>query len=317
MNHKYFQNLLYLSFTGEISDKLREELKTHLLTCSTCRNEQEQLGFIKEHLYAGKADEIPDNFLADARMELKRKLIKESRKGNKLIEFPEKIKEFFSVNYKYVINGAVCAAAGIVAGFLLFKQPVPETAFTENISAASEIPGDVSYIRNIHLIDVDPGDDKIEFSFEAVTNVRMSGSVSDEKMRSILMYAVMNGKNPGVRLNSLNALNAAVSGSYDNEIKDAIISAVKYDDNPGVRREALKVLKNFPFDQDVKRAYLFSILNDTSSAIRIEAINELIESSNKGTSLSSEDKNLFRDKLLDDDNSYIRMRAKAVLEEYN
>lgn len=317
MNHKYFTNLLYLSFTGEISDEQKEELKVHTLTCNICRKELEQLGFLEEYLSVKKAEKIPDNFLADARMELNKKLKVESKREDKLIEFIEKIKEFFSINYKYVINGAVCTAAGIIIGFLMFKESAPEIPAAQDISSFSEIPGDISYIRNIHLIDVDPADDNIEFSFEAVRNVRMSGSVSDEKMRSILMYAVMNGNNPGVRLNSLNVLNTAVNGSYDNEIKDAIISAVKYDDNPGVRREALKVLKNFPFDQDVKRAYLYAILNDTSSGIRIEAINELIESADKGTSLSAEEKELFSERLLEDDNSYIRLRAKTVLEEYN
>jgi len=317
MNHKYFSDLVYLSFTGEISDKLREELKVHMLTCSTCRKESEQLEFLEKYLSAKKTEKVSGTLLADARNELNQKLRIAGKKEDKLSELIEKIREFFSINYKYVLNGAICTAAGIVIGFLLFKGSAPEIPAAQNISSVSEIPGDVSYIRNIHLIDVNPADDNIEFSFEAVRNVRMSGSVSDEKMRSVLMYAVMNGNNPGVRLNSLNALNSAVNISYDNEIKDAIISAVKYDDNPGVRREALKVLKNLPFDQDIKRAYLYAILNDTSSGIRIEAINELIESANKGTSLSSEEKELFRERLLEDDNGYIRLRAKTVLEEYN
>ncbi len=317
MNHKYFSDLVYLSFTGEISDKLREELKVHMLTCSTCRKESEQLEFLEKYLSAKKTEKVSGTLLADARNELNQKLRIAGKKEDKLSELIEKIREFFSINYKYVLNGAICTAAGIVIGFLLFKGSAPEIPAAQNISSVSEIPGDVSYIRNIHLIDVNPADDNIEFSFEAVRNVRMSGSVSDEKMRSVLMYAVMNGNNPGVRLNSLNALNSAVNISYDNEIKDAIISAVKYDDNPGVRREALKVLKNLPFDQDIKRAYLYAILNDTSSGIRIEAINELIESANKGTSLSSEEKELFRERLLEDHNGYIRLRAKTVLEEYN
>jgi hypothetical protein len=53
-------------------------------------------------------------------------------------------------------------------------------------------------------------------------------------------------------------------------------------------------------------------LNDTSSALRIEAINAL---AGKGVELNKEEENLFREKLSQEDNNYIKYRAKNVLGE--
>ncbi|RPI66019.1 MAG: HEAT repeat domain-containing protein [Ignavibacteriales bacterium] len=317
MDHKKYKELLHLLFIGEITDQGREELKSHISVCTECRNEMEQFRKLEEYISAKSKVRVPDKLLQDARSDLRDRLRIEQLKQNKSLAFIEKLKAFFTVNYKYVLNGAVGIAAGVLIGFLLFKQSPEVVPEGQEISSVSDLPDDISQIRNIRLIDPHPGDDIIEFSFEAVREVRMSGSIRDEKMRSILMYAVMNGNNPGVRLNSLNVINTSAPEFFDDEIKDAIISAARYDDNPGVRREALKVMKNFPFDQDVKRSYLYVILNDTSSSMRIEAINELIEAAKKGATLSSEEKELFRDRLLKDDNSYIRLQAKTVLEEYN
>ena len=47
------------------------------------------------------------------------------------------------------------------------------------------------------------------------------------------------------------------------------------DENPGVRKEALKALAQFPMDEKIKTAYLDILKHDNNSAIRIAAINAL------------------------------------------
>ena len=317
MNHKEYKELLYLSVAGEITVAGQELLDIHLQQCSECSKEYEQLKKLDEYLAVRKAEQVPETLVDQARAELKKRLSAERTGTKRIYSLFEPLTRFFGLNYKYIINGTAYAAAGILAGFLLFSESSGERPVTPAFSSVSEQPEEISRIRNIRMTDVNPDDDEIEFSFEAVKEVRMKGNINDERMRGMLMYAVMNGNNPGVRLNSLNAINAVSQNYYDNDIKDAIISAVKYDDNPGVRREALMVLKNFPFDQEIKQSYIYVISNDTSSGMRIEAINELIDAAKKGTVLNNEEKELFREKMLSDNNDYIRLRAKTVLEEYN
>lgn len=317
MNHKEYKELLYLSFTGEITGAGQEILNNHLQHCAECRQEMAQLRKLDEYLAPKRSEQVPENLIDEARSELRKRLAAERVHDKKIYRYFEALLRFFELNYKYIINGAAYAAAGILAGFLLFSEPPADKSLTREFSSASVQPEEISRIRNIRLTDINPDDDEIEFSFEAVKEVRMKGSIHDEQMRGMLMYAVMNGNNPGVRLNSLNAINAVSQNYYDDDIKGAIISAAKYDNNPGVRREALMVLKNFPFDQEIKQSYIYVIFNDTSSGMRIEAINELIGAAKKGTALNNEEREMFRDRLLTDNNNYIRLRAKAVLEEYN
>jgi hypothetical protein len=128
---------------------------------------------------------------------------------------------------------------------------------------------------------------------------------------------MLNEQNPGSRLNSINAMDTKQTEQYDEDVKNALVTVVMTDKNPGVRREALKLMSKFPYDENIKQALLFVITNDTVSGLRIEALNSIIEASNKGYKLDSEELNLFRNKIQQDENPYIKMRSKTILQEYN
>ncbi len=72
---------------------------------------------------------------------------------------------------------------------------------------------------------------------------------------------------------------------YDPDVKNALITVVMSDKNPGVRREALKLMSKFPYDENIKQAFLYVITNDTVSGLRIEALNSIIEAGSKGYKL--------------------------------
>jgi hypothetical protein len=317
MEHKKYDELLYLFSVGEAGDEEKRIIEAHILECPHCKHELENYTQLNKSLSVSAAGNLPDDLLLNSRTLLRERLIAERSRSSSNKNIPEIFLLVFKKNYKYAFS----LAAGLLLGFLLFRgesNPVvlPTDQQSGLIATSSFFPEEKPRIHNIKLY-ADPYDDNIEFSFDAVREVKVAGSINDENIRNILMYAIMNGNNPGVRLNSLNLINSSEQLDFDNEIKEAIISAVKYDDNPGVRREALKILKTFPFDQDVKRSYLYIILNDSSSAMRIDAINHLLEASSKESPLSKEEMTLLKDKLLDDENSYIRLRAKTVVEEHN
>ena len=135
-------------------------------------------------------------------------------------------------------------------------------------------------------------------------------------MQQLLTYAVLNEQNPGTRLNSINVINANQNKIVDDEIKKTLITVAKYDDNPGVRREALKSLKEIPIDNDIKSTLIFVLLNDTSAGIRIEAINTLVAAAKNGFSFNQNDMSLLREKIQVDNNDYVRLQAKNIIKEY-
>ena len=147
--------------------------------------------------------------------------------------------------------------------------------------------------------------------------VYLKGRVDDPKIQSILTYSMLNEQNPGSRFNSINAMYSENPIKFDKDVKDALITVVMTDENPGVRREALKLMRKLPYDVDVKRAFIYVLTTDTSSGLRIEAINALVDAGKKGISLDKNEIDLFKQKLQTDENSYIRYRTKTILKEYN
>jgi hypothetical protein len=144
----------------------------------------------------------------------------------------------------------------------------------------------------------------------------MKGSVNDTELQKILTYAVLNEQNPGTRLNSINVINANHNQKPDDEIKSTLIAVAKFDNNPGVRIEALKSLNKLPVDEDIKNTLIYVLLNDTSTGIRIEAINGLVDAFKTGLSLNQKDLKSLRDKIQIDKNNYIRYQAKNIIKEY-
>ena len=199
---------------------------------------------------------------------------------------------------------------GLLIGVFVFNTPV-----IENIKTSSENSNQVR-IQNINFIDPDPSDGEVEFTFETVQSDRMKGSVNDTELQKILTYAVLNEQNPGTRLNSISVINANQIQKPDDEIKSTLIAVAKYDDNPGVRREALKSLNKLPADEEIKNTMIYVLLNDTSAGIRIEAINGLVDAAKTGINLNQKDLNTLRDKIQIDDNNYIRYQAKNIIKEY-
>jgi len=199
---------------------------------------------------------------------------------------------------------------GALIGYFVFQTPVVENIKTDSTQS------DQFKIQNINFLDPDPSDGQVEFTFDAIKSGHIKGNINDAELQKILTYAVLNEQNPGTRLNSINVINATQTQSLDNEIKATLITVAKFDENPGVRREALKSLKEIPIDNDIKSALIYVLLNDTSSGLRIEAINTLVEAAKKGFSFSQNDLSLLREKIQVDNNNYVRFQAKNIIKEY-
>ncbi|NNG26949.1 MAG: hypothetical protein HKM87_05445, partial [Ignavibacteriaceae bacterium] len=87
--------------------------------------------------------------------------------------------------------------------------------------------------------------------------------------------------------------------------------------NPGIRREALKLMKKMPYDEEMKQTYLFVLTSDSSSGLRIEALNALIEGSKEGNRFSARELDLLKQNYEQADNNYIKLKTRTILQEYN
>ena len=144
----------------------------------------------------------------------------------------------------------------------------------------------------------------------------MKGLVNDPNIQKVLASALLSDLNPGVRLQSVNALASdKASTQPDAEVMEALISAVRFDKNPGVRKEALGVLVKYSADQTVKQALLDVLMHDENSGLRIAAINALTKWDGRMILKDTSFLEVLRTKLITDKNNYIRLRSQAALKE--
>ncbi|OGU72858.1 MAG: hypothetical protein A2V93_01805 [Ignavibacteria bacterium RBG_16_34_14] len=314
MDHKKHREWIQLFLYDELTQKEKDELNNHLNDCNECNAELEKQKKLLSILKNTALPEPDENLLSEARREFSAAL-KVERTKRSSFSFPKiNLSGSFFSPIKVAFSGAGVLAVGIFIGFLLFnKQNENVIPVIEEENTLSSLE-DRTQITNLRFIDQDPSDGEIEFTVDAIKPLRIKGKISDPKIQNMLTYSILYEENPGIRLNAINLIKTNVQNN-DEEIKAALITVAKYDTNIGVRREALKLLRSFPFDSEVREALLYILLNDENSAMRIEAITSLKEISEKGTGFNQDEISAFRENLKKEENNYVKFQMKTVLQE--
>jgi hypothetical protein len=327
MNHNQFKEWLLLSLYAELSPDDRRELKLHLEVCAECRAELGELKALKQIIGKRKLVEPTEQLLREARRELRVALRVERERRSAFRILDEFLVNIFSPKYRLVSGAAGLVGVGIFAGYLLFSpSPLavrPGVGLDDGAARYSEL-GDAQ-ITNVRFVDPDASDGQVEFMFEAVKPIRMKGSINDKQIQRVLAHALLNEANPGVRLRTVTALASQIalsqlpSGPHvqDEELVDALIEALRYDPNDGVRKEALKVLRTFPMSKRIRDALLFVLMHDNNPGLRVEAIKGMEQAAKRGGDFAVDEHllNVLRQKIDHDDNNFIRLRAMALLQE--
>lgn len=318
MKHNEYKKLLQLSLFGELNSKEQSLLKEHLLTCEECRTELEDQKNLLELISEKKEATVDDKVLSAARYQLRGALRSEQFNKNILSSTIDSITQFFTTPLKFAVASVAMLLIGIIIGRQLFNNNPSEEIVVQNgnENRFASLEENIS-ISNFRFIDSDASDGEVEFTFEASRPVHLKGKVNDPQVQSVLTYAMLNEQNPGLRLNSINAMDTEIPIQLDKDVKSALITVMMTDENPGVRREAIKLISKFPYDENIKQSLLFVITTDTVSGLRIEALNTLIESGSQGYNFNPEEINLIKQKLTQDENPYIKLRSRTILQEYN
>ena len=309
MEHTKFKDQIQFYLYNELSMKDRNIFENHISTCKECAQELIEYKKLFEEFNKDNKQTIDPQFLNEARSELRGYLRAQRNKSSNSNYFLNSLSRFLFKPIGFAFSGIILLVLGGFISYLIFNP------LNEKIDDNLQLPERLK-IQNINFIDSDPSDGEVEFTFETVKSDRMKGNVNDIELQKILTYAVLNEQNPGTRLNSINVINANQTQKPDDEIKSTLITVAKFDNNPGVRIEALKSLNKLPADEEIKNTLIYVLLNDTSAGIRIEAINGLVDASKTGISLNQEDLTSLRDKIQIDDNNYIRYQAKNIIKEY-
>ena len=314
MNHRRYKEWVQLAACGELGEEQEKLLEGHCQTCAECRTELEALrSFTAKLPGAVPGPVVDEQLLEEARRGLRAALQHELSRPAWRRVLREAWASFAVRRTVFALAGAAAVLAGIVLGRVALPPVAQETPATAAIARSAESE---PRITNVRFLRSDPASREVEFTFDAVTPVRLRGTIDDPRIQRVLAHAMLNEENPGTRLRAVSAIAGPGSETTDPEIKAALIQTLNHDENAGVRREALKVLQRMPFDNEIRNAIIETLIHDKNPALRIAAINCL--DSTRAASPGNQDLlSVLREKAAKDENSYIRLKAREVLQEVN
>lgn len=318
MKKEQIREMIPLAVYGELSDAERADFDAALKKYPDLRQEMEELERFSSLVSRHTPEDVKEGLLHDARTQLRSAL--RAERGR--VPFSVRVKEWFVP----LFDPSVAIAAIIVAliGIIIGRVTAPDHSSILAIPAVKEVsikePNNESnrtLITNIRFIDSDASDGEIEFEFNAVAPMHVKGKVDDPEIQRLLTHALLNESNAGVRLATLSAISerSAAQRSVDPAVRTTLIRSLKEDQNPGVRREALRVLEQYGFDAEVRDALIFVIGHDKNAGLRVAAINALQAAKMDGKTFDESSVNKLKEQISREQNSYIRNRTVNLVKE--
>jgi HEAT repeats/Putative zinc-finger len=293
--------LLYVY--NELPDDARYELEQHLARCADCAGELKSTRKFHAALSELPVEEPSPNLVAASRMRLQESLetAEQGKFWHRLIFDP-------SAWFRQVRFAPALAAAIFIVGFAggigttyKFVNGNGGAGLNASIPAPAE-----SSITGIQSISQDPGSNHISIKYDTVSTQEAQGSLNDQRIQQLLLFAARNNYNSGVRMDSVGLLTQEPDNTH---VREALIYALRYDSNPGVRLKSLDGLGAYvKSDPRVRDALLEALVNDSNPGARAEALH-LLEPVRADTSVRTVLQKLSEG----DKNQFIRSQARIML----
>jgi HEAT repeat protein/putative zinc finger protein len=305
MKCEWVRENIVLEVYGELPDDARHELEQHVARCADCAAELKAERDFHATLSQIPAIEASPNLLAASRMRLQEALetAEQGRFWQRLAFDPmhwlQQVKFSPALASVILILGF---AGGLGTAYSVFAHPAqgPTAAVP-----ASGAPTEAS-ITGIRSITQDPGTNQISIKYDTVSTQDAQGSLNDQKIQQLLLYAARNNYNSGVRMDSVDLLTQRPN---DIQIREALMYALQNDTNPGVRLKSLDALGSFVKDDvRVRDAVLAALVSDSNSGVRTDAL-RLIEPVKADGSV----RGVLMALAAKDSSQYIRSQARTML----
>ena len=304
MKCEWVRENMVLHVYGELADDARHELEQHIARCADCALELKAEQSFHALLAQDRAEDPTPNLLASSRMRLQEGL-ETAEQGNILSRLPfDPVSWLRQVRFSPAL-ASVILIFGFAIGILTAYRVIPRGPQGPNVITPTQPPVDAS-IAGIDSITPVPGTDQVSIKYNTVSTQETHGSLNDQQIQQLLLYAARNNYNSGVRVDSVDLL-AQKSGEM--QVREALIYALQNDTNPGVRLKSLDALGNYvKTDTNVRDAVLRALVNDSNSGVRIEAL-RLIEPVKADGSV----RGVLMALAAKDTSTYIKSQARTML----
>jgi anti-sigma factor RsiW len=319
MNCEVAHERIVAAAYGELPDEQSHELERHVTGCPECQEDREQLLALKVLANAYPVLEPDANLVARSRLRLEEALDALPPK-----RWYERLSQRMTNNFASLQAAPVAACllllvgagAGSLGGYEMAQKHAARAAQTAQTAQAAvtrqEAQAGPAEIANISSIVRQPNSQMVEVRYNQVVPQRIQGSLNDPAIRQLLMLASENSASAGVRDDSVGLLAAECRAGHSCQaagIRDALMVALRYDKNEGVREKALKGLEPYVGeDVQVRDAVLEALLNDSDARIRTAAIN-ILEPVEADTSV----RQVLHSVANTDQNPHIRNVSRQVL----
>jgi len=161
-------------------------------------------------------------------------------------------------------------------------------------------------IAGIRSVTQEPGTNQVSIQYDTVSTQQAQGSLNDQRIQQLLLFAARNNYNSGVRMDSVDLLTQSPDDSH---VREALMYALQNDTNPGVRLKALDGLGGYTRqDERVRDEVLQALVADTNEGVRMQALH-LVEPMKTDSSVRSVLIKLSQT----DQNACIRSQARTML----
>src|ERR1700678_319241 len=305
------QNILFYVY-NELEDDARYEVEQHLARCPECATELKATRKFHATLSETVAEPTP-NLLAASRMRLQEAL-ETTRQGglwHRLILEP-------ATWLRQIRLSPALAAAIFIVGFgggigatynYLASgrgNGVITSSITSDASAPSPNQPLESSIAGIRSVTQEPGSNQVSIKYDTVSTEEAQGSLNDQRIQQLLLFAARSNYNSGVRMDSVDLL---TQGPGDTRVREVLMYALQNDANAGVRLKALDGLSGFVRqDARVRDGVLRALISDANSGVRMQAL-RLVEPLKTDSNVRSVLTRLAQT----DQNPSIRSQARTML----
>jgi len=305
MKCEWVKDNILLYVYNELPDDARYELEQHLARCTDCTAELKSTRKFQTVLSELPVEEPSPNLVAASRMRLQEAL-ETTQQGtfwHRLIFDPNAwLRQIRFSPALATVLFIVGFAAGIGATYKIIGNTANVSSLVPNTTPTPT----ESSIAGIRSVSQQPGSDKISIKYDTVSTQEAHGSLNDQRIQQLLLFAARNNFNSGVRMDSVDLLTQEPN---DTHVREALLYALRYDSNPGVRLKALDGLGGYvKSDPRVRDALLEALMNDANPGVRTEALH-LLEPVRADSSVRAVLQSLAEH----DSNQYIKSQARTVL----
>ena len=308
MKCDWVQDNILLYVYNELADDARYELEQHVGRCPDCAAELKSMrafhGTVSQH----PVQEPVPNLLAASRMRLQEALETAPQGGllNRLTFDP--LHWLRQMRFSPALAAAIFIvgfAGGIGTMYKVVQGNANNSGIAQIADTSSSAPVQSS-ISGIRSVIQDPSSNQVTIKYDTVQTQEAQGSLNDQKIQQLLLFAARNNYNSGVRMDSVDLL---MQKPDDSRVREALIYALRYDNNPGVRLKAIEGLGSYVKDDvRVRDAVLTALVNDSNPGVRTQALH-LLEPVKADSSV----RGVLRQLADHDQNQYIRSQAQTVL----